>query len=120
MSAPTPATMNRVRCDRVPAWAALQAAANKRRDFDLRTAFAADAGRFERFSLSAPHVFADLSKNLIDDHVQALLLELAQQCGVAAHRDAMLQGWPSIPPSNVRCCTLCREIRHQPLLRLAI
>ncbi|NBT55391.1 MAG: glucose-6-phosphate isomerase [Betaproteobacteria bacterium] len=85
--------MNRTRCDRTPAWAALQTEfLAGGRALDLRTAFAADATRFERFSLSAPHVFADLSKNLIDDRSQALLLDLARQCGVAAHRDAMFAG----------------------------
>jgi glucose-6-phosphate isomerase len=85
--------MNRTRCDRTPAWAALQTEFLARgRALDLRTAFAADATRFERFSLSAPHVFADLSKNLIDDRSQAMLLDLARQCGVAAHRDAMFAG----------------------------
>ena len=34
------------------------------RDFDLREAFARDPARFERMSLEAPEVFADLSKNL--------------------------------------------------------
>ncbi len=77
--------MSRTRCDRTPAWGDLQAAfAATGRAFDLRSAFASDAGRFERFSLSAPHVFADLSKNLIDDATQGLLLALARQCGVAA------------------------------------
>jgi glucose-6-phosphate isomerase len=85
--------MTRTRCDRTPAWAALQIEfAARGRTFDLRQAFAADANRFERFSLSAPHVFADLSKNLMDDRSQALLLDLARQCGVAAHRDAMFAG----------------------------
>ena len=85
--------MIRTRCDRTPAWAALQIEfAARGRTFDLRQAFAADANRFERFSLSAPHVFADLSKNLVDDRSQALLLDLARQCGVAAHRDAMFAG----------------------------
>jgi glucose-6-phosphate isomerase len=85
--------MTRTRCDRTHAWAALQIEfAARGRTFDLRQAFAADANRFERFSLSAPHVFADLSKNLIDDRSQALLLDLARQCGVAAHRDAMFAG----------------------------
>ena len=82
-----------IRCDRTPAWAALQAAfdagANR---FDLRSAFAMDAQRFDRFSQSAPHVFADLSKNLLDADVEALLLNLARQCGVQEHRDAMLAG----------------------------
>jgi glucose-6-phosphate isomerase len=60
--------------------------------FDLRTAFASDARRFEAFSQNAPHVFADLSKNLLDADIEQRLLALAQQTGVAAHRDAMFAG----------------------------
>ncbi|MDM0045356.1 glucose-6-phosphate isomerase [Variovorax dokdonensis] len=82
-----------VRCDRTPAWQALQQHADKvGRGFDLRQAFAADAGRFASFSQEAPHVFADLSKNLIDQRTQELLLDLAQQCGLQARRDAMFAG----------------------------
>ena len=85
--------MNRLRCDQTPAWASLQAhfeASGK--NFDVREAFAQDASRFEAFSQDAPHVFADLSKNLIDRDTEALLLALAQQCGLAQHRDAMFAG----------------------------
>jgi glucose-6-phosphate isomerase len=85
--------MTRVRCDRTPAWSELRACYEASgRQFDLRTAFANEARRFEQFSQSAPHVFADLSKNLIDAAAQELLLELARQCGVQAHRDAMFAG----------------------------
>jgi len=85
--------MTRTRCDRTPAWSELRACYEAGgRQFDLRTAFAADAQRFEQFSQSAPHVFADLSKNLIDAPTQQLLLDLARQCGVEAHRDAMFAG----------------------------
>jgi glucose-6-phosphate isomerase len=81
------------RCDQTPAWTALRAAfeagANR---FDLRSAFHADARRFERFSQNAPHLFADLSKNLLDGDTEALLMELARQCGVQEHRDAMFAG----------------------------
>jgi glucose-6-phosphate isomerase len=85
--------MTRLRCDRTPAWSELRACYEASgRQFDLRSAFAADARRFEQFSLSAPHVFADLSKNLIDATAQAFLLDLARQCGVQAHRDAMFAG----------------------------
>ena len=85
--------MSRTRCDRTPAWGALQSAFDATgHAFDARTAFAADPDRFTRFSQSAPHVFADLSKNLIDEATQALLLDLAEQSGVAAHRDAMFAG----------------------------
>ncbi|MGA8785633.1 MAG: glucose-6-phosphate isomerase [Polaromonas sp.] len=85
--------MNRLRCDQTPAWTALRAhfeASGKH--FDLREAFAQDAGRFASFSQDAPHVFADLSKNLIDVDGQALLLDLARQCGLEQHRDAMFAG----------------------------
>ena len=85
--------MTRLRCDQTAAWEALQASFDAGgKAFDLREAFAADPQRFEHFSQSAPHVFADLSKNLIDTATQTLLLELAQQCGLEAHRDAMFAG----------------------------
>ena len=85
--------MNRTRCDRTPAWGQLQTAFEATgRALDVRSAFAADSARFEAFSQSAPHVFADLSKNRIDAATEALLLELAQQTGLGAHRDAMFAG----------------------------
>ena len=41
----------RVRCDRTPAWSALQTLfASGRAEFDLRQAFASDPGRFDAFS----------------------------------------------------------------------
>ncbi|RZI74845.1 MAG: glucose-6-phosphate isomerase [Variovorax sp.] len=82
-----------IRCDATAAWAALhdhQKAAGEA--FDLREAFAADADRAHALSLQAPHVFADLSKNLIDDRTQALLLQLARDCALEAQRDAMFAG----------------------------
>jgi len=81
------------RCDRTVAWAELQACfASSGKNFDLRDAFAGDPRRFEAFSQAAPHVFADLSKNLIDADSQALLMALARQCGLEAQRDAMFAG----------------------------
>ena len=50
------------------------------------------AGRFAAFSQAAPELFADLSKNLIDAEAQALLRELARECGLEAQRDAMFAG----------------------------
>ena len=88
----TPA-MTRPRCDATPAWSALQAHYSAHgHAFDLRQAFAAEPQRFAQLSLQAPHVFADLSKNLTDAATDALLVELAQQCGLEQHRDAMLAG----------------------------
>lgn len=90
MPAPT-----RPRCDATAAWAALQRHFDATgRSFDLRTAFARDDARCGAFTVEAPHVWADLSKNLVDAEAQRLLLQLAEECGVAAHRDAMFAGEP--------------------------
>ncbi len=85
--------MTRMRCDRTPAWGSLQSLfSDSGRAFDLRAAFAAEPDRFETFSQAAPHVFADLSKNLMDVATQQLLFDLARQAGVLQHRDAMFAG----------------------------
>ena len=85
--------MTRTRCDRTPAWGLLQNLFKSTgHAFDARDAFARDADRFEAFSQSAPYVFADLSKNLLDTDTQQLLFDLARQCGVEQHRDAMFAG----------------------------
>ncbi len=93
MSGLPAALVNRPRCDQAAVWPQLgqhhrQAGAA----FDLRQAFAEDERRFDDFSQGAPHVFADLSKNLIDRTGEALLLQLARECRVEAHRDAMFAG----------------------------
>ena len=85
--------MRPTRCDHTAAWPLLQSHFDSAgRTFDLRDAFAADAQRFDTFSQSAPHVFADLSKNLIDARAERLLFDLARQCGLEQHRDAMFSG----------------------------
>ncbi len=87
--------MTRVRGDRTRAWAALRGHYEAHgRALDLREAFARDPGRFQAFSLQAPEVFADLSKNLVDVATRRFLLELAAECGLEAQRDAMFAGRP--------------------------
>jgi glucose-6-phosphate isomerase len=83
-----------MRCDQTPAWKALTAHVAQAKGFDLRTAFAQDPSRAVTLSQTAPHVFADLSKNHVDAATEALLQELARQTGLAAHRDAMFRGEP--------------------------
>jgi len=81
------------RCDRTRAWGALQGHFEAHgRDLDLREAFARDPARFDAFSLQAPEVFADLSKNLVDIATRRFLLDLAAECRIAERRDAMLSG----------------------------
>jgi glucose-6-phosphate isomerase len=87
--------MNVPRCDRTEAWAALAGHFEAHgRDFDLREAFARDAGRFASLSFEAPEVFADLSKNLVDTATLKFLLDLARECRLEDRRDAMFAGEP--------------------------
>ena len=85
--------MTQARCDQTPAWKMLaDHYLAKGRAFDAREALTSDAGRFAALSQQAPHVFADLSKNLIDSATEQLLQDLATQTSVLAHRDAMFAG----------------------------
>ena len=83
------------RCDRSPTWAALQSHFQQSgRAFDVRQAFAADPGRFVAWSLQAPEVFADLSKNRIDARTLELLLQLARDVQFESQREALFNGDP--------------------------
>ena len=75
-----------------PAWQDLAAHRAALGDTHLASLFAADPGRFERFSLSAAGLFLDYSKNRIDDRALALLVELARSRGVEGARTAMFAG----------------------------
>ncbi|MDP1791233.1 MAG: glucose-6-phosphate isomerase, partial [Methylibium sp.] len=82
-----------MRGDRTPAWADLRAHFSASASvFDLRTAFASDAQRFEHFGVEAPHLYADLSKNWLEAPTLALLLRLAREVGLEGRRDAMFAG----------------------------
>jgi glucose-6-phosphate isomerase len=84
---------SRPHCDRTIVWPLLRSHfEHEACHFDVRAAFRSDPNRFENFSQQAPHVFADLSKNLVDTHAKSLLLELARECGLERHRDAMFAG----------------------------
>src|SRR5271156_4720070 len=58
----------------------------------LRELFAADPGRGERLTAEAAGLYLDYSKNRITDETLRLLVELAEESGVAERRDAMFRG----------------------------
>ena len=93
MTAPDP--HDAPRGDRTPAWAALRGHYEAHgRDLDLREAFVRDPQRVRHFTLEAPEVHADLSKNLVDVATRRHLLDLARECRLEARRDALLAGAP--------------------------
>jgi glucose-6-phosphate isomerase len=58
----------------------------------LRELFAADPGRGERLTAEAAGLYLDYSKNRVTDETMRLLVELAEESGVAERRDAMFRG----------------------------
>ena len=75
-----------------PAWKALQGHYEKVRTTHLRTLFAEDPGRGERFTAEAAGLYFDYSKHRITAETIPLLLALAEESGLRAHIDAMFRG----------------------------
>nr|WP_300338201.1 glucose-6-phosphate isomerase [Actinomyces sp.] len=74
-----------------PAWATLTQL-HEELSPDLRSWFASDPARAERFSYEVGDLFVDLSKNLLTDEVRDALVALAEQVDVPGRRDAMYAG----------------------------
>ncbi|HEY7867735.1 MAG TPA: glucose-6-phosphate isomerase, partial [Methylomirabilota bacterium] len=74
------------------AWTALTAHHAKLRDVHLRTLFAEDPGRGERFALEAAGLYLDYSKNRVTAETLRLLLALAEAAGLRGRIDAMFAG----------------------------
>jgi glucose-6-phosphate isomerase len=75
-----------------PAWQALAAHHGQIKDMHLRNLFADDPGRAARFSVEGGGLFLDYSKNRITEETVRLLLQLAEERGVAKRRGAMFAG----------------------------
>jgi len=76
----------------LPAWRALAAHHEQVRDVHLRTLFANDPSRGERFAVEAAGLYLDYSKNRITDETVRLLVALASACGLREQIEAMFRG----------------------------
>jgi glucose-6-phosphate isomerase len=74
------------------AWQALERHHAEIGDIHLRDLFAQDPGRGERLTAEAAGLYLDYSKNRITDDTIRLLVELAEESGVAERRAAMFRG----------------------------
>jgi glucose-6-phosphate isomerase len=74
------------------AWQALERHYGEIAGRHLRDLFAEDPGRGERLTAEAAGLYLDYSKNRITDETLRLLVELAEESGVAERRDAMFRG----------------------------
>lgn len=71
------------------AWQQLQQHASKMKETHLRTLFAEDADRFNKFTLSFEDILFDYSKNIITEETLSILLQLAKETGVEEGIKAM-------------------------------
>lgn len=74
------------------AWQTLQAHASEMSKRHMSDLFDADDLRFAKFSLQAPNILLDYSKNLITEDTRTKLLDLAEACEVESFRDKMFAG----------------------------
>jgi len=74
------------------AWRSLEDHAEEVRGTHLRDLFADDPKRGERYSVEVEGIFLDYSKNRITNETIRLLIQLAEERGVAERRDAMFAG----------------------------
>jgi glucose-6-phosphate isomerase len=75
-----------------PAWLALLAHHNQIKDVHLRQLFMDDPSRGERFAVDAAGLYFDYSKNRITAETLSLLVQLADECGLAGKIHAMFKG----------------------------
>ncbi len=75
-----------------PAWLALQQHRQEMETVQMRDLFASDPQRFARFSLQLDDLLFDYSKNRITEKTLRLLINLAEQAGLAGAIEAMFRG----------------------------
>ncbi|HEY2771436.1 MAG TPA: glucose-6-phosphate isomerase [Solirubrobacteraceae bacterium] len=75
-----------------PAWRALEEHYEAVRKVHLRDLFARDPSRGERLVAEGAGLYLDYSKNRITDETLALLLQLAEECGLQERTEAMFRG----------------------------
>jgi glucose-6-phosphate isomerase len=76
----------------LPSHAELAAHRDRMAGLHMRDLFAADPGRFERFSLRLDDLLVDFSKNRITEKTLGLLVRLATEAGLRRWIDAMFAG----------------------------
>ncbi|WP_085298311.1 glucose-6-phosphate isomerase [Cognaticolwellia mytili] len=76
----------------LPSWKKLAKHADNMKLQHMNDLFATDENRFDKFSIELPNMLLDYSKNLIDSETKQSLIELANECELAAWRNKMFSG----------------------------
>src|SRR5437764_20448 len=75
-----------------PAWKLLEQHAKEMRIVKMKSLFADDKKRFDKFSFTFNEILIDFSKNIITDKTRELLLQLAMECRLKEAIEAMFAG----------------------------
>ncbi len=75
-----------------PSWQKLQRLYGQTRNVHLRDWFARDPERAERYAMTVGGIYADFSKNRINDEILDALVELAQESGLPEKMQQMFGG----------------------------
>lgn len=75
-----------------PAWQALQQHYTDTKQVHMKDLFATDTNRFNKYSIQLDEILFDYSKNRITDATLALLIQLANECGLKEGIEAMFNG----------------------------
>ena len=76
----------------LPAWKALGEHHKQIEPIHLKELFDKDPKRAKKFNVEAAGLFLDYSKNRITEETVKLLIQLAEESGLTARRDAMFSG----------------------------
>ncbi len=74
------------------AWQQLQEHYQEMKSIHLKELFKEEVDRFKNYSLAAPDIIWDYSKNIITDKTLQLLLQLAEECELQSAIEAMFNG----------------------------
>jgi Glucose-6-phosphate isomerase len=71
------------------AWPLLKEHYEEMKHLSIKEFFMEDPERFKKYSMAAPDILFDFSKNLVNEKTMELLFQLAEQCELRAAIDAM-------------------------------
>jgi len=74
------------------AWQQLQEHYQEMKSIHLKELFKEEVDRFKKYSLAAPDIIWDYSKNIITDKTLQLLLQLAEECELQSAIEAIFNG----------------------------
>lgn len=102
--------------DQLPVWQELLSHSRDLEALDMRNLFSKDPARFEKFSIEAPGIFLDFSKNRISEKTVDLLCQLASDRGLANKIEALFKGEIlNISENRPASHTTLRDFENAPL-----